>query len=451
MIVNLASWWLMEWVCRRLWTLYAPDVKFRHEHHVDPIQVAMALQPTHWGRFVAYSIWLQEYAPDLPDRIVVYKILLQKDPQFIPCFYHLLGRWLWGSLWPPRRNGAERRRKRRLLRPMPTLLLPVLFCGLRRYARAQKLSRAQAQDVLRKDFAYTLHRPPYRRFQMAPVLVLNIDQQWVADLVDMQRFRTQNKGVRYLLMVVDVLSKYAWVRTIKHKTGVEMVGAFESILEEGRRLQTLQTDKGKEFYNATMKRWLEDEGIHHFSTLGDTKAAIAERFNRTLKTRLYRYFTAANTLQYLDVFQSLVDQYNADVHRSIDMASRDVDATNEVQVWQRLYGKVTKTRKRERLKVGDMVRLTERIRPFKKGYLPQWTEEVFKIRRVIQGPVLMYKVEEFDGTPVQGTFYVEDLQKVTVDEDQLWRVERVLKWQHGQVLVRWRGWPSKYDSWIPAQ
>ena len=117
---------------------------------------------------------------------------------------------------------------------------------------------------------------------------------------------------------------------------------------------------------------------------------------------------------------------------------------NEAEVWQRLYGQVTKTRRRGRLKAGDKVRLSERVKTFKKGYVPQWTEEVFRIQRVIQGPVLMYKVEKFDGTPVKGTFYAEDLQKVTVDDDMLWRVEKVLKRRRGQMLVRRKGWPAKY-------
>ncbi|XP_044163398.1 uncharacterized protein LOC122947856 [Acropora millepora] len=132
------------------------------------------------------------------------------------------------------------------------------------------------------------------------------------------------------------------------------------------------------------------------------------------------------------------------------MASKDVTVKNEAEVKQRLYGKVTKTRRRGRLKAGDKVRLSELVKTFKKGYLPQWTEEVFRIQRVIQGPVLMYKVEKFDGTPVKGTFYEEDLQKVTVDDDMLWRVEKVLKRRRGQMLVRWKGWPSKYHSWIKA-
>ena len=128
MIMSLTSWWLMEWACRCLWAQYPPNVEFHYEHHVDPIQVAMALQATHWGQFVAYSIWLHGHQPDLSERAVVYKILLHREPSFIPCFYALLGRWLWGVLWPRRRR-KEPRRKRRLSVPMPILLLPVLCVG----------------------------------------------------------------------------------------------------------------------------------------------------------------------------------------------------------------------------------------------------------------------------------------------------------------------------------
>ena len=92
--------------------------------------------------------------------------------------------------------------------------------------------------------------------------------------------------------------------------GGEVTKAFESIVAEEHRPETLQMDKGKKFYNATMKRWLEDEGIQHFLTLGDAKASIMERFNRTLKTHLHHYFTAANTTRYVDVVPALVQQYN---------------------------------------------------------------------------------------------------------------------------------------------
>ena len=156
----------------------------------------------------------------------------------------------------------------------------------------------------------------------------------------MQTTAKWNKGTRYLLTVVDVLSKFAWVRPLKNKTGEAVVRAFQSIVKtSGRKPQRLQTDKGKEFYNTKVQTWLKHEGIRHFSTHRDAKASVVERFNRTLKGRMYCYLTAANTLTYLDVLPALVKAFNSDVHRSIGMAPQDVTENNEAQVWQTLYGR----------------------------------------------------------------------------------------------------------------
>ena len=136
---------------------------------------------------------------------------------------------------------------------------PGALGGVVRFARAHGWSLKKARTLLEKNLAYTLHKPPRRRFMTLPVLVFNRDQQWVADLVEMQRVARHNRGMRYLLTVVDVLSKYAWVRPLKTKTGAEVVQAFQSILKDGgRQPQTLQTDKGKEFYNATVQKWLKE-------------------------------------------------------------------------------------------------------------------------------------------------------------------------------------------------
>ena len=167
--------------------------------------------------------------------------------------------------------------------------------GVRRFAQAHKLPLKKAQRFLEQDLAYTLHKPRRRRFPTLPVIVGGLDDQWVVDLVEVQPLAKYNRGVRYLMTVVDALSKYAWVQPLKAKTGVAVVQAFDKILRQGRRPQRLQTDRGKEFYNRTFQQWAQKHGIHHFSTDGDAKAALVERFNRTLKERLYRYFTAANT------------------------------------------------------------------------------------------------------------------------------------------------------------
>jgi len=132
------------------------------------------------------------------------------------------------------------------------------------------------------------------------------------------------------------------------------------------------------------------------------------------------------------------------------MAPNQVTLDNSEDVWETLYGKKKKgkTSRRPPLNVGDRVRLNKKFRQFKKGYLPGWTEEVFVIRRVRPGKVTTYKVEEWDGTTVEGTFYAQDLQKVNVKDDDLFRIEKIVKRKGDKVLVRWKGWPVKYDSWV---
>ena len=134
MLVPKLVWWLMEWVCRRLWELYPPTIDFLKYPHVDPVEVAMALNAgcrSHWGRFVTYSMWLQEYVPRLIDRVRVYNTVLQRQPRFIPCIYALYGRWLWARLWSNGANAPRRRRRNRIFSPpiqIPIHLGPQAGC-----------------------------------------------------------------------------------------------------------------------------------------------------------------------------------------------------------------------------------------------------------------------------------------------------------------------------------
>ena len=131
------------------------------------------------------------------------------------------------------------------------------------------------------------------------------------------------------------------------------------------------------------------------------------------------------------------------------MAPERVNVHNEEKVWDNLYANCLNAKRlKPKFKVNDRVRLNKKFRTFKKGYLPGWTEEVFIVSRVVPGSVVMYRIKEMDDTPLEGTFYSQDLQKVTVLDDDLYRVEKVLKRKGNKLLVRWKGWSDKYDSWI---
>ena len=249
--------------------------------------------------------------------------------------------------------------------------------GVVRFAKAQKLPVSKVREILEGDLGYTLHKPTRRRFPTLPVLVMGMDEQWTVDLIEVGTIARYNRGYRYLLTVVDVLSKYAWVEPVKSKTGKDVTTAFEKILKrsDGRQPVKLQTDDGKEFYNKTFQALMKRKGIHHFSTSGDTKASVVERFNRTLKKRLYHYFTVKNTLKYLPVLKELVTGYNRSqlqsYRRSIKMAPEKVTMSNEGRVWKTLNAqRLGAKRKKAKLKVGDRVRLNKKYRVFKKSYLP---------------------------------------------------------------------------------
>ena len=179
---------------------------------------------------------------------------------------------------------------------------------------------------------------PRTRFPTTPTLVFDRDEQWQMDLVDMQKLSRWNKGNKYLLTVIDVLSKYAWAVPIKSKRSQDMIRGLESIYQQAspRRPLRVQTDQGKELYNRGVQAWFKKQGSHHFSTYGDSKASVVERWHRTLKQRMYRCFTAYNTLQYVDVLQPLIHTYNHAYHRSIGMAPHQVTPKTVPEVWDRL-------------------------------------------------------------------------------------------------------------------
>ena len=143
--------------------------------------------------------------------------------------------------------------------------------------------------------AYTHHKPLRRRFKRRCVMMGGANQQWQADLVDMSRLKTANDGTTFLLTVIDVFSKRAWCVPLKSKSAATLAAAFRQLLSgsnNNNKPITLQTDKGSEFLNRSLQRLLKQYGVHHFATHNEeTKASVVERFNRTLKTRMWSYFT----------------------------------------------------------------------------------------------------------------------------------------------------------------
>ena len=327
------------------------------------------------------------------------------------------------------------------------------YGGVDALRRVTHAPRKIVAKWLSEQDTYSLHKPARRRFKRRCVIVGGMNQQWQADLVDLTTLKDDNDGMTFLLTIIDVFSKRARCIPMPSKSAAPLVAALQIAFTDDRP-QTLQTDRGMEFLNKSVQALLRKRGVHHFSTHNtETKASIVERFNKTLKTRMLRYFTKVQTWRYIDVLPDLVRTYNDTRHRSIGMAPSQVNARNQEKVWQRLYGHVGKGV--PKLNVSDRVRIRKYKGTFEKGYETNWSEEVFTVHEVHPSEPPVYRLRNDLGDVLDGTFYEPELQKVSVPVDKVYRVESVLQRRkiggRTEASVKWFGHSSKFNSWIDAK
>ena len=157
-----------------------------------------------------------------------------------------------------------------------------------------KVSRRKVNKWLEAQDTYTMHKPVRKRHKFQKTYVNDLADQIQLDLVDMSKFSHKNQGYRWILTGIEILSRYAFAFPVQRKDTAHMTEAVSNLLEEfkigfGKYPNVVQFDDGKEFYNVGVKRLLEGKEIKYFLTKSDKKAAMVERFNRTLKTILDLY------------------------------------------------------------------------------------------------------------------------------------------------------------------
>ena len=339
--------------------------------------------------------------------------------------------------------------------------LPTSYGSIGRIFKAAKvlnknISKNEIENWLLKQDAYTLHKLAKKKLAAEPrVYVKTIDEQWAADLCDVSNISIHNDGYNFILTTIDVLSKWANAEPIKNKSGINTAEAFREIFRKTkRRPQKIETDHGKEFYNKQFKKLCDEEGIQHFSTESSNKACVAERFNRTIKELLYRHFSANNTYRWLEVLPKMLETYNNRFHRSIGCKPNEVTVDNEIDVYRKLYHK--KPRWGKKYNVGDFVRISRKRHIFDKGYLPQFTEEVFKISKVFKNHrPYRYEIQDMMGEDIGGKFASEELQKTIKDDQDMWKIDKIIKTVRKPrgifYLVQWRGFPEKFNSLVNAK
>lgn len=334
---------------------------------------------------------------------------------------------------------------------------PASFGSAYQLARATGEKLADVKKWLIKQNAYTLHTPVRRKFQRRKVIVGGIDHQWQADLIDVSSLK--NKGVKFILTVVDVLSRYGWARPLPDKSNKSMVKAFRDIIvKSGRKPFKLQSDDGTEFKGRVFKSMLSSFNIDWFSTKNmDTKATIVERFNRTLMSKLSKVMTHTGKGNVVKLLPSLLEAYNSRVHSSTGYPPEKVTHHNAETVWHRLYEEdrgseimlKNSLSSHHLLNVKDAVRLAKFRKTFSKGYRQGWTDEVFHIATVMITRPTTYKVADFNGDLIEGTFYRRELQHV---DPEIYYIEKIMrtrkKGKTTEHLIKWKGYPASANSWI---
>ena len=336
------------------------------------------------------------------------------------------------------------------------------FSGLSKlYAAARKVpgARVSKEDVqawLRKETTYTLHKQARRRFRRNPYISTAIGEHCQTDLVDLAAYADENDGFSYLMTFIDIFSKKATAVPLKTKSMNDVSRAF-TIIFKTFVCCNLRSDRGLEFRNAAVARVMRLYNVNlTFCYNQDIKASVVERFNRSLKTKMFKFFTANATRRYVDVLPKLLESYNKSFHRSIRMAPNDVSAENSDTVFRNLYGYenvrdmvLNGVPERSKFHVGDTVRVRYVLTPMDKGYLPSFSDQVYKVSAIVKGaPRTMYRLTDFQDLVLNQKFYSEDLQLVT---DVSYRVERILQKRKGSALVRWLNHPSSADSWVPLK
>ena len=289
-----------------------------------------------------------------------------------------------------------------------------------------------------------------RRFLRRKTLAPGLYHQMQMDLVDLSSLRTKNKGFKYLLTAIDIFSRKAFAIPLKTKRGSEIVEALQEIFASYPYPKLIQFDQGGEFWNKEVAAYLKKHHIKPFFTSSDTKCALVERWNRTLKNKMFRYFTANNTLVYIPVLNALVQSYNNKIHSTIGVAPNKVSKTNERKIWEHQYKKYlqkygTKTFKYD---IGDIVRISKLSRVFRKGYLPTFQEEYFKIHDRLATYPPVYKLIDLNGEVLKGTFYEKELQKILSDKKSFKVLKTRKRKNKKEHLIHFIGDPPNLDKWV---
>jgi len=325
---------------------------------------------------------------------------------------------------------------------------PTAYTGAARIAQKLHKPFREVRAILEEDDSYALHKPVRKKFKRLVTKGHAKFDTLQADLADFQKISQHNDGYNYLLVCVDVYSRMIFARPLKQKTGPEMVKALTSIFKENDFFPTIFiTDRGKEFYNRHLSEFFKGLHVQHASPSSEIKAGMAERAIRTLKERVYRYFTHKNTYRWLEIIPQLVKNYNITPHSRTKIAPVEV-SSGDIEEREGELSDIG-----DDLVEGTVVRLSKARHVFKKAYEESWTRELFVVAKVYKTKPVTYRIKTLDGRDIiEGKVYRKELQ--IAHDTKVYRISDILQRKRvrgkEKILVTWLDYPDAAPEWVDA-
>ena len=297
---------------------------------------------------------------------------------------------------------------------------PSGFGSIRRLKKASKQSYTTVEKFLNKQPLYRKFKRPKRHFKRAQFKATSMAHQFQADLFDFQKYARQNSGYKWVLLVVDIFSRYVKCEPLKNKTGEETARGLRKILtelkNEGRLAghTKLATDLGNEFFNKHCNDVLTEFNTHHFSLLAPIKCGLAEISGRYILEKLHKYMAHNNTKRWIDALPSVVDAKNKRKSaKTANLAPSEITFSNQHLVTKTLYPEGPNHRGIFKYNIGDRVQLFKPKALFTKSYHGYLTDKTYRIssRRSLDVPRYSL-IDEDDDEPIAGTWYAEELYPI---------------------------------------
>lgn len=343
----------------------------------------------------------------------------------------------------------------------------------------KNFTKSQIQTWLRAQDTFTSFRPNVQKFKRPKIVVPYYAYEFGSDTAYMVKFSENNNDYKYFVVFIDYFTRYAWSYAMKTLTGHEMQSCMSRLFEEqNEKPEHLHTDKGSEYVNRAVKKYLRDQSVVHIVTGSDAKSSISEALIKNLKQRLFRYMYYKNTTEWYTVLDDVTGAYNTSIHSAIKMTPTQAKSSDAYDVWtkqHRIKSGVNKQTARQenpktlgskfrkprvkklyKFNVGDRVKISAAKTPFSRAYSEQFTTETFFVtKRKRRDGVAMYTLRDELGDEIRGQFYEREMTPVIVPDDKQYKIERVISSKRikgkKHFLVKWQNFPAKYNSFVPEE